>query len=124
MGSHVGRIILTINGLPRATAKSVNPRTRTNRKAIIGMSPTGLPIGTVEGTPEFSIEAEFYIPKIGLDVDWDNLSGAVLTVSPRDGIGPTTLYTGVFCEEVGETYSENDAAVRRVTLGALAKVEV
>jgi hypothetical protein len=107
-----------------AQGKSVRTRTNTGRKVLKGMSPTGRPVGTVDGTPEYTLDCEFYIPKIGELVDWENLTGAVLTISPRDLLGKTEIYLGVFTTEVGAQYNENDEAVRSVTLGALDKKEI
>jgi len=124
MSTHVGRIILTINGIPCAQAKSVRARSSTGKKALKGMAPSGKPVGTSDGTPEYTLDCEFYIPKSGELVNWEALSGAVLSISPRDLIGTTTVYTGVFSTEVGEQFSEDDAAIRSVALGALNKLEI
>lgn len=124
MSTHVGRVILSINGLPYAQAKSVRPSVSTGRKAIKGMSPTGDPIGTIDGTPEYTLDCEFYIPKLPEAVTWEKIENAVLTIAPRGGLGPTTMYTGVFTMEVGESFGEDDAATRTVKMGALARKEI
>lgn len=124
MATHVGRIILSINGLPRAEAKSVRVKTSTGRDIVKGMNPLGLATGTVDGTITYEISAEFYIPKAGVPMDWDGLTGAVLTIQPRDGVGPVVMYTGVFTKDTELSFAEEDAATRSVTLGALAKVEL
>lgn len=124
MASYVGRIILIVNGIPMAEAKSVNTRTSTGRKALKGMSLDGKPVGTVDGTYEYTLDCEFYIPKLGEKVNWDTLENAVFVIPARDGIGPIDLYTGVFCMENSGTYGESDEATRKVTLGALNKVNI
>ena len=124
MASHVGRIVLTINGKPIAQAKSVRERAQTGRKVLKGMTPTGKPVGTSDGTPEYTLDCEFYIPKLGELVNWHTLENAVLTIASRDGIGPAILFTGVFSTEVGGQFGENDEATRSVTLGALDRIEI
>lgn len=122
--THVGRIVLTIDGKPMAEGKSVRERAATGRKALKGMSPFGKPIGTCDGTPEYTLDCEFYIPKVGEIINWHNLQNAVLSITPRDLIGTTILFMGVFSMEVGAQYGEDDAAVRSVTLGALDRKEI
>lgn len=124
MSTHVGRIVLTVNGIPLAQAKSVKERTRTGKKTLTGMSPTGKSIGTSDGTPVHTLDCEFYIPKTGELVRWHSLEGAVLTITPRDGIGPAVLFTGVYVEEVGGNFGEEGEATRSVTLGALDRIEI
>ncbi len=121
--THVGRIILTVNGVPIGQAKSVRPRDMLGAKAIKGMSATGKPIGKVSGTPEYSVELELYIPKIEI-TDWHKVDGAVLTISPRDGIGETVVYTGGFTTEVSAQFGEEDAATRSVTMSFLDRVSI
>lgn len=124
MADYVGRIVLVVNGVPVAEAKSVNPREQTGRKVVKGMSPTGLPIGTVDGTPEFTLDCEFYIPKLGELVDWRNLTGAVLIIKPRSGGARIQTWTGCFCIDTALRYSEDGEATRSVTLGALGFLEI
>ena len=123
MSSFVGRIVLTLNGAPIAEAKSVRPRTMTGAKSLKGMSPTGKPIGMVEGTPEYTLDLELYVRTIAT-IDLYTLTNAVLTITPRDGVGRTTVYTGVFTIDVSEAYQEDGEATRSVSVGALDRLEV
>lgn len=124
MASYVGRTVISVNAVVIAECKSANERTTTGRKVLRGFSPLGGPIGTTDGTPEYSIDLEVYIPKVGDLVDWVGLEGATLTISPRDGIGKTIIFGGCFTTEVGASYNETDEATRKVTFGALTRVEL
>lgn len=121
--THVGRIILSLNGLPIAQAKSVRTSDDLASKALKGMSPTGLPIGKVSGTPAYELTLEVYIPKIEVP-NWHAIDGAVVTISPRDGIGPLIIYTGCFTTRVEMQTGEEDAATRTITMQALARREL
>lgn len=124
MSTHVGRIILSLNGVPRAEAKSIRVKTMTGKDIVKGMNPLGIATGTVDGTKTYEISGEFYVPKVGVPVDWDNLDNAVLSIQARDGIGPVVMFTGVFTKDTELSFSEEDSATRSVTLGALNKVEL
>lgn len=112
--THVGQILLTVQGLPVVHCKSARPRVRTGKTQIKGMSPTGLPIGHTGGTATFELDLEVYIPRIG-DIPWEHLEQAVVLIVPRDGGVPST-YFGGFVTEVGEQYSEDDAATRSISM--------
>lgn len=116
----VGQILLTVQGLPVLHCKSARPRTRTGKKLVKGMSPTGTAIGHTGGTMEYELDLELYIPRTG-DIPWERIEGAVLMYVPRDGGTPTT-YMGGFVTEVGETFNEDDSATRSVSMAFTAKL--
>lgn len=116
----VGQILLTVLGLPIIHCKSARPRQRTGKQQIKGMSPTGLPIGHTGGTSTIELDLEVYIPRTG-DIPWALLEDAVVMIVPRDGGVPET-YIGGFVTEVGEQYSEDDAATRSISMAFSAKV--
>lgn len=121
----VGRVILYVGALPVAQTKGISVSVNTGTKAVKGMAPNGLPIGTVAGTPEFTIDCDLYIPEGGEAVSWRTLQNAVLIVRPREGlVGPRFIFTGVFVMEMGLSFSEESEATRKVKLGALAMLEV
>ena len=125
MAEFVGRIVLTLNGVVLAQGKSFSEDTDTGAKSLRGFSPTGLPVGIVTGTPEFTIELELYIPKVSIvTVDWPNLTDAVLTASPLGGVGPTIIFSGCFVKKHSISANETDEATRKLTLGALARREL
>lgn len=115
----VGRTILYRNGLPVAQCKEFSYDVNSNAKAVKGMSPTGGPIGTVDGTPEITLDCTFYIPKTGELVDWVTLKDAVFVARPRDGLGPTFTFFSVFFISQSGSFSEDSEATRKVKLGAL-----
>lgn len=123
MSRHVGRIVMTLNGAPIAEAKSVRPRVMTGAKALKGMAPDGKPIDTVDGTPEYTLDLELYVRTVDT-IDLYTLTGAVLTITPRNGVGQTVVYTGVFTIDVSETYSEEGEATRSVSVGALNRIVI
>lgn len=119
-GTHNAQIILVINGLPYVHLKSLKEKEATNREAVIGMSPTGKPIGWTEGPREYDLDVDAYVPKAG-DLPWAEITNAVISVIPRDG-GIPYVYTGVFVKEVSTSYQEKGQAVRSLTLGALDRI--
>jgi len=122
-GSHVSQIILVVNGLPIIHLKSYDYKVRTNKELVVGMSPTGEPAGTSDGTKEYDLDLEVYIPKTG-DLQWENISGAVIGSMPRGGGVHAPLFTGVFVKDVGTSFKEKGSAVRRISCGALKKIGV
>ena len=118
----VGQIVLTHNGLPQVHVKSVDWSAKTNREPVKGMNPTGTALGYINGTYEYELNVEVYIPSAG-DLPWETLTDGVLTITPRDG-GFSTLFEGCFVMEVSATYQENGAATRKIKMGAINKVEI
>lgn len=113
--THVGQIILVANGLPILHVKRIRTRTRTGKEQVKGMSPTGKPIGHTGGTKTYTISATVYIPRTG-DIAWENLDGAVIGITDREGGAHNALFTGCTTTEVGESYEEEGAAVRDVEM--------
>ncbi len=120
-GSHVSQIILIVNGLPIVHLRSYDYRVRTNRELVVGQTPSGTPAGFSDGTAEYSLDLEVYIPKTG-DLDWDSISGAVIASMPRGGGAHAPLFQGVFVTEVGASFKEKGSAIRRISAMALKKV--
>lgn len=121
--AHIGRGLLTVNGVPVAQLKSLRTSIRTGRKALKGMTPTGDPVGYVDGANEYEIDAEFYVPTTGESVDWKSVTNGVLVVQAAANPAQMEVYTGVFTMEVGGQYSEDDAYIRSVKLGATGHKE-
>lgn len=116
--THAGQLLLVVTGLPYIHVKSVNKTLRTNRERVTGMSPTGTPIGFVEGTKEVSLTVEAYIPRTG-DIPWETITAGIITTANRDGGSPSVLYTGCYVTQVGERYNEKGAAIRTIEMDAL-----
>ena len=119
MATHVGRIILTLDGVALGQTSKVSTKNDTGRKEVKGLTPTGLPAGYTDGTPSYEITGTFYRTKLGLEVDWRLVEGAVITITPRDGLGPKTAYFGVYVKDYNEDYDEENPATIQVTFGAL-----
>lgn len=122
-GTHVGQIILAVNGLPNVNIKSFDYRVLTNKEEVMGMSPTGESIGHTGGTKTYELNVEAYVPRTG-DIAWADIDGGVLFAVPRDGGAIAPLFVGVFCKEVGVSFNEKGAAIRKITLGAASQVGV
>lgn len=122
MAKYTGQIILTVNGLPVLHVKSLDYRISTNRELVVGMSPTGMPLGHTGGSKEYSLTLEVYLPASGELVDWENLTEGVILATPRDGGAMAPIWTGCFTTEVGAQFSEKGAAVRRIEMMATGRV--
>lgn len=119
-GTTDGQIILAVNGLPFVFLRSVSYDCETNREVAVGMSPLGVPVGWTDGTKEYSLDVDAYIPKLG-DLPWESITGAVIAITPRDG-GTPYIFTGVFVKSVGVSYPEKGHAVRKLKMGALMRI--
>lgn len=118
-----GQVVLVVDGLPIIHCKSVDYRVRTNRELVVGMTPDGNPAGNADGTREFEIELEVYVPKAG-DIDWESINGAMIGSAPRDGGKPSVMFTGFYTTEVSQTYQEKGAAIRKISGAATRKLEI
>lgn len=116
MSTYAARIFLAVNGFPVVYAKSVDYKVATNRELVVGMSPTGRPVGFTEGTKEYDLSVDCYIPKSG-DLAWENITNAVIVAMTDTNAGK--VFTGVFVVSVGSTYQEKGQAVRKVEMRCL-----
>lgn len=122
-GTLVSNIVLAVDGLPIVHLRSLDYKTNTNRELSMGLTPSGEPLGFSEGTKEYELDLEVYVPVIG-DLQWENISGAVIAIKPRDGGVLVPVFIGVFVKSVGTSFKEKGSAVRRISCGALKKVGV
>ena len=102
---------LAVNGIVIAHLSSVKPTIKTNREPVIGMSPTGKPIGFVEGPQEIELDIEAYIPPV--DFPWLSVKNGIVTIWKRAGLS-MAVYTGVCVQEVSAEFKEKGAAMRRI----------
>lgn len=123
MQEFLGRIVIVLNGSVVAECKSLRETAQLGRKSVKGMSPLGLPVGWVDGTPQYSLDLEVYVPKVGA-VNWHRITNAVIVVAPRDLLGKSLVFSGAFTTEVGASFSEADEATQSVKMEALLRVEV
>ena len=120
-GQVVGQIILIVDGLPVIHLKSLDYTVNTNRELAVGMSPTGTPIGHSEGTKEYELEIEVYVPSTG-DLQWEDISNGIIGLMPRDGGVLAPLFTGCFTTKVGTSFQEKGSSIRKISMGATLKV--
>lgn len=125
-GLFVSNVILAVNGLPVIHCKRINVKEDAARKLIIGMSPTGTPIGHSDAPIKISGRLDLYIPKTG-DQPWIQIGGllpaGVITVT-QVGVAPNYTIVGVFVTSVGDTYEEENNAMRTIEFEGLLKVGV
>lgn len=122
--SFVGQILLIINGLPVIHVKSLDADTDTGRELVMGMNPLGGALGHSNGSAEYSLNVEVYVPRLVPDIPWENIDGAVIMIAPKDGGVPVKLYTGVFTTRVGFSSNEKGAATQRIDMKARNKIEI
>lgn len=115
-----GQIILAVNGLPYIYLSSLSWDCETNREVAIGMNPLGTPVGWTEGTKEYSLDVDAFVPK-GVDLAWESITNAIIVVTPRDG-GLPDIFTGVFVKTIGTQYSDKGLAKRKLKMVALNRV--
>lgn len=122
-GTLVSNIVLAVNGLPIIHLRSLDFKVNTNRELAMGLTPSGEPLGTSDGTKEYELDLEVYIPVTG-DISWEDITNAVLAVTPRDGGVLVPIFIGVFVKTVGVSFKEKGAATKRISCGALKKIGV
>lgn len=118
--SHVGRIIIAVNGAPIAEIYRLSYTLKTGRKALGGFTVDGDPVGTADGRNEYDIDAECYIKTFDTTIDWPKLTNASIFVTPKSGVGTKRLFGGVFCTEIEDSFDHEKEATRKVKLGALS----
>lgn len=108
-----GQAVLFLNGQLITHVRRIEDEVSTGRQQIKGMSPDGNPIGWVDGTKSVTLNLDLFIPRSG-EIDWANITDAVIYSVPRDGGTGARLFEGVVVENVGVTFEEEGAAMRRV----------
>lgn len=125
-GLFVSSVILAVNGLPIVHCKRITFDEESNRKLVIGMSPTGTPIGHTDAPTKISGRLQVYIPKTG-DIPWSRIGGllppAVITVN-QVGVAPNFTIIGVFVKKVSSSFEEESEAMRTIEFEGLLKTGV
>lgn len=93
----------------------------TGRRPVRTMNRTGRITGFSRGVGQYDLRVTAVIPTSGGAVDWANIQGAKLTLTPLAG-GRRTTYSDCFATQVGETYSVDNEARVDVQLTAAVKV--
>jgi hypothetical protein len=118
---YCGTIVMTVNGQEYEVA-SVKPTVTTGAKVVKTMNSKKRALGSSCGSKEIAIDIEAYIPLDGSEPDWDNMRNATIVCYPACGTGgKREIYIGCTSEEVGSTYSLDNAAVRAIKMHALDK---
>ena len=111
-----------VDGLPIIHIQDLSEKTATNREEVVGMNPLGGPVGMVDGPKSYTLDVTVYVPKTG-DISWENITNGTIARAGIDGGVPTALYQGVFVKDVSTDFKEKGAATRKISMGALIKVE-
>jgi hypothetical protein len=118
---YCGTIVMTVNGI-EYEINSVKPTLTTGAKPVKTMNSKKRALGSSCGSKEIMLDIEAFIPLDGSEPDWDNMRGATIVVYPACGSGGRReIYIGCTTEEVGSTYSVDNAAVRAIKMHALDK---
>lgn len=114
---YVGTIILTINGVD-VECKSFKADRDPKRKAVMTMNRKGRATGTTQGVREYGITVSAPVQPNGLDIAWDDIEGALLSVYDRKGV-LIEQYIDAFTKKVGTSYELEGESVHDVEMGAL-----
>lgn len=117
--SHVGRIIIAVNGVPIAEIYRLSYTLKTGRKALGGFTVDGNPVGTADGRNEYELDCECFVQTFDTTIDWMRLTNASIFITPKAGVGTKRLFGGVFGMEVEDSFDHEKEATRKVKLGAL-----
>lgn len=117
---YVGAIVLYVDS-QEVEVVDLSVTTKTGRKLVKTMNRKKRAAGFVAGTAEFELSLTVAMPVDGDEPDWDNLTGAKLTIFPATSGGQKTSYLGCFSTQVGEKYSVDNEARRDIAVSALDK---
>ncbi|AUI65211.1 MULTISPECIES: phage tail protein [Glaesserella] len=125
MSEYVGAIVLEVDSLEIEVTKC-DPKVNTGRKGVKTFNSSGRMKGFIQGIAEYTLSITAVKPKTEdgtiIDVDWENLTNAKITIYPLGDESNRTTYQGCFSTEVGESYTVDNEAVIDIQLGALRKV--
>lgn len=123
--AYVGSIVLEVDGQEIEVTK-VEPKTNTGRKLVKTMNSSGKAKGHAQGIPEYTLSVSAVAPLDDdgelVDIDWDSLEDAKLTIYPINRNNKRTSYLGCFTTEVGESYTVDNEAMQDIQMSALRKV--
>ena len=101
---------------------SMSPNEETGRRLVKTMNKTGNAAGFSRGVSMFDLSISAVIPKTGDPLDWSNIEGAKITVSPVSTGGKRVSYLDCFTTSVGRQYSAENEARIDIKMNALRKV--
>lgn len=117
----VGAVVMELDGR-EIEIVSISPSTSTGRRLVKTMNKTGRAAGFSQGVAEISLAVSAVIPTTGEPVDWENIEGAKITITPVAG-GKRQSYLDCFSISVGRQYSVDNEARIDIQMAALRKVE-
>ncbi|AMG89702.1 hypothetical protein [Bordetella bronchiseptica] len=115
-----GAMVLEVDG-QEVEVVDLSPTVRTGKKPVKTMNRDMRVKGFARGTVEYDLRLTVVIPLSG-DLDWDDITGAKLTIYPAVPGGRRTSYLDCVTVEVGETYNVDNEARRDVSMFATRKV--
>ncbi|MBQ1767318.1 MAG: phage tail protein [Aquincola sp.] len=118
---YVGAIVLEVDGA-EIEVVSCSPTEDTGRRLVRTMNRSGNAAGFTQGVTNYELSIVAVIPKTGEAVDWANIQGAKLTISPVTEGGQRVSYLDAFSTSVGRQYQVEGEARIDVRLNALRKV--
>lgn len=117
----VGAVVMELDGR-EIEIVSISPSEQTGRRLVKTMNKTGRPAGFSNGVAMIDLSLSAVIPTGGEPVDWANIEGAKITITPVSG-GKRQSYLDCFTESVGRQYSVDNEARIDIKMSALRKVE-
>jgi len=117
----VGAVVMELDGR-EVEIVSINPSVNTGRRLVKTMNKTGRPSGFSQGVAEIGLSLAAVIPTTGEPIDWENIEGAKITITPVAG-GKRQSYLDCFSVSVGRQYSVDNEARIDIQMQALRKVE-
>lgn len=118
----VGAIVMEIDGR-EIEVVSVSPTINTGRKLVKTMNRSGNAAGFARGVTQYELRVTAVVPKDGEPIDWENIEGAKITLSPITGGGQRVSYLDCFSTQVGRQYETDNEARVDIQMNALRKVE-
>lgn len=112
----VGAIVMEVDG-QEVEIVDFNVTKNTGTKPVKTMNRKRRVKSFSRGIATFDIKATVVVPLTG-DLDWINIEGSKITISPVAEGGQRKSYTDVYCSEVGEQYTIDNEARRDLTLFA------
>lgn len=117
---YVGAVVMELDGR-EIEITAISPSEQTGRRLVKTMNRTGRPAGVTQGVAMIDLSITAVIPVEGEPVDWAEISGAKITITPVNG-GQRQSYLDCFTESVGRSYQVDGEARIDIKMSALRKV--
>ena len=116
----VGVAILEVDGR-EIEVTGLDVTDQTGRRAARTMNRTGRITGFARTLGQYDLRVTALVPATGTPVDWANIQGAKLSITPLAG-GRRTSYSDCFATQVGESYNVDNEARIDLQLTAATKI--